>query len=332
MKISFLLSTCTLLLIMACSSQNIKKSTLAQGQWTEIKSSDGSLPVARHEAAFIMAGERYYLLGGRGMKPVNIFHPKTNQWTTGSTPPVEMHHFQPVVYQDEIYVLGAMTGPYPGETPLANIYIYNPVMDEWRMGAPIPHDRRRGGAGVSISGDHIYVVCGIKDGHRGDHKRWVDVYHIPTGQWKQLSDAPRARDHFQTSIINGKLYAVAGRTTVAADNPFKNTMRELDVYDIATDSWSTSTAQLPTIRAGNAVVAFGHELLVFGGESFYQQSAHPELESYNTLTNEWRSLAEIPVGRHGTGLILHHQRLITASGSGDRGGGPEMNDLWTFEF
>jgi len=314
----------SLLLLAACSSQKTNADLLSQGTWSQVS--------ARHEAAFLAVGDRYYLLGGRGMKPVNVYHPETNQWTVGSIPPIEMHHFQPVVYQNEIYVLGAMTGPYPGEMPIPNIYIYNPVMDEWRMGDPIPEDRKRGGAGVSVQGDNIYLTCGIRDGHRGDHKSWMDVYHVPTGKWKKLTDAPRPRDHFQTAIINGKLYAAAGRTTISSDNPFKNTIRELDIYDIASDSWTTADAILPTPRAGNAVVVHGDELLVFGGESFFQQSAHPELESYNTTTKQWRTLAEIPRGRHGTGIILDGQRLITASGCGDRGGSPELDDLWVFEF
>lgn len=332
MKYAHLIFICSILMAFSCSTQKMKNDQLSKGEWAEIKTIDGSTPAARHEAAFIAVGDRYYLIGGRGMKPVSIYNTKTQQWNAGSIPPIEIHHFQPVVYQNEIYILGAMTGPYPGETPTTNIYIYNPTIDEWRMGDVIPEDRRRGGAGVSVHGDYIYMTCGIRDGHRGDHKKWLDVYHIPSGSWKKLADAPRPRDHFQTAIINNKLYAVAGRTTISSDNPFKNTMREVDIYDIDTDIWSTAESQLPTPRAGNAVITIGNELLVFGGESFYQQSSHPELESYDTVTGKWRTLTEIPVGRHGTGLILDGQRLITASGSGDRGGGPELDDLWVFEF
>jgi len=332
MKYKHLFSICCILIIFSCTTLKVENDPLSHGRWTQVKTADGSAPSARHEAAFVAVGDRYYLIGGRGMKPVNVYNPKTNQWKTGSIPPIEMHHFQPVIYRNEIYILGAMTGPYPGEIPIANIYIYNPIMDEWRMGDAIPEERRRGGAGISVHGDHIYMVCGIRDGHRGDHKNWLDVYHVPSRTWKKLADAPRPRDHFQTAIINEKIYAVAGRTTISSDNPFKNTMREMDIYDIASDSWTTAAAQLPTPRAGNAVTVIGNDLVVFGGESFYQQSAHPELEHYDTVTGEWRTLTEIPVGRHGTGLIKDGQQLITASGSGDRGGGPELDDLWVFEF
>ncbi len=128
----------------ACSTPKISSTA----SWAAANSADGSTPIARHEAAFIGVGDKFYLLGGRGIKPVSIYDPTSKSWSVGATSPVEIHHFQPIVYQNEIYLLGAMTGPYPGETPLPVIYIYSPAKDQWRTGATIPADRRRGGAGV----------------------------------------------------------------------------------------------------------------------------------------------------------------------------------------
>lgn len=225
-----------------------------------------------------------------------------------------------------------MTGPYPGETPVPNMYIYNPQNDQWRRGPALPKDRLRGGAGAAIYEDKIYLACGIKDGHRGDHKNWLDVYDCKTQEWSILPDAPRPRDHFQIVITDGKLYTLGGRTTSAADNPFKNTVQEVDVFNIETNTWSTLDAKLPTPRAGNFTVLVGNEILVMGGESFFQQSAHPEVEALNVNTLTWRRLPEIPRGRHGTGAILKGNMIYTASGCGNRGGEPELEDLWSFTF
>ena len=57
----------------------------------------------------------------------------------------------------------------------------------------------------------IYLVCGIQDGHRSGWVNWLDVYDPNTGAWSKLPDAPRARDHFQVAITQGKLVAAAGR-------------------------------------------------------------------------------------------------------------------------
>ena len=44
----------------------------------------------------------------------------------------------------------AMTGKYPHETPISNIYIYNLEKGEWRVGPEIPKDRLRGSAGCVV--------------------------------------------------------------------------------------------------------------------------------------------------------------------------------------
>lgn len=303
---------------------------LQKGHWLELKSKDKSLPKARHEAAFVGVGDRFYLLGGRRIQPVSIYDVKKQKWMDGTPPPIELHHFQAVVYQEEIYIVGAMTGRYPGETPVPNMYIYNPKTGDWRQGPAIPTDRQRGGAGAAMLGDVLYLVCGIKDGHRGDHKKWLDAYDFKTNTWQQLPDAPRPRDHFQVQIVDGKIYTLGGRTTKSEEGPFKNTITAVDVYDIEKQTWSTLPNDLPTPRAGNFSMALGPVILVLGGESNFQKPAHSEVEVLDTKTGEWHDLPALPQGRHGTGVVWYKEQLYTASGSGNRGGGPELTDLWTF--
>lgn len=307
-------------------SDNGATSTDSAG-WQAVTAADSTKPHARHEAAFVGVDDKYYLLGGRGIKPVDIFDSKTQTWTSGAKPPIEIHHFQPVVYAGEIYLLGAMTGKYPGETPLPGIVIYNPGKDAWRIGAEIPTDRRRGGAGSVLYNDKIYLVCGITDGHRGGHVAWFDVYDPATNTWQLLPDAPRSRDHFQAVIKDDKLYALAGRTTVAATNPFANTIGEVDVFDFATNTWSTLSEPLPTLRAGNAAIALNDDILVVGGESKDQVHAHSEVEALVVSTGKWRSLDSLSRGRHGTGVVHHNGQLIMASGCGNQGGSPELDDM-----
>ncbi|MEM6698429.1 MAG: kelch repeat-containing protein [Bacteroidota bacterium] len=301
------------------------------GTWEKVTATKGE-PVARHEAAFVGIGDKFYLIGGRRINPTSIYDTKSKKWTQGAKPPIEMHHFQPLVYQNKIYILGAMTGGYPGETPVPNIYIYDPVSDSWEKGAAIPEDRQRGGAGVSLYKGKFYLSCGIKDGHRGDHKKWLDVYDPKTEKWEQLPDAPRERDHFQSVVANDKLYLLGGRTTVAADNPFKNTITEVDVYDFKKGTWSTLENGLPTERAGNFTALYGKDILVFGGESFNQKLAHSEVEALNVKTHTWRSLSPMQEGRHGTGAVIHNGKICVASGCGNRGGSPELKSMECLSF
>lgn len=296
-------------------------------EWAAVSPTDNSEPTARHEAAFVRIQDKAYLLGGRGIKPVDILDLRTMTWAQGSESPVEIHHFQPVVFEDEIYLMGAMTGSYPGETPLPEIHIYDPASDSWRTGATIPEDRRRGGAGAVLHGGKFYLVCGIVDGHRGGHVPWLDVYDPASDAWSKLADAPRARDHFQATVHGGKIYAAAGRTTIAATNPFANTIGEVDVYDVAEQKWTTLTDTLPTHRAGNAALVLNDDLLIIGGESSFQKVAHSEVEAYSFPDKNWRSLDSLSRGRHGTGVVHFNGQLIMASGCGNRGGSPELADI-----
>jgi N-acetylneuraminic acid mutarotase len=148
---------------------------------------------SREEASFVSCGGRLYLLGGRGIQPVDIYDPKTGSWSAGAAPPIEIHHFQAVVWQNRIYVVGAMTGRYPTETPIGNILIYDPSKDTWSAGDAIPPARRRGSAGVVIHDGKLYLTAGIKNGHTDGWVNWFDSYDFATMRWTQLPDAPRAR-------------------------------------------------------------------------------------------------------------------------------------------
>lgn len=314
-------------------SEEIEKTEIETmaSKWTPVESKDGSKPVQRHEAAFVRVGEKCYLLGGRSIRPVSIFDLKTESWSIGAEPPIEMHHFQPIVFENKIYVISALTGGWPGETPTEHVYIYDPAADAWSKGDEIPEERRRGSTGNVLHQGKIYVSCGIKNGHIGDHKNWLDRYDPKTGDWEILADAPRPRDHFQAVLADGKIYAPAGRNTgMNSDDGFAGTIAEVDVYDIVSNTWKTLPNTIPTRRAGNAALLFNGNVVVVGGESTVQEKAHAEVEALNLTTNVWKKMPSLIEGRHGTGLLEYEGALYIASGCGNRGGEPELFTMESF--
>ncbi|WP_084097616.1 Kelch repeat-containing protein [Cyclobacterium lianum] len=295
----------------------------------EILDCEGS-PAARHENSFVEVNDKFYLLGGRGIKPVNIFDPASNTWTSGAEPPVEVHHFQAVGYAGKIYIIGAMTGQYPREEPLENILIYDPANDAWEMGDPIPEERRRGSAGVIVAGDKAIVLSGITDGHWTGHVSWTDQYDFSTGEWTVLADAPRPRDHFHAAVSEGKIYCAGGRNSSAkTGETFELTIPEVDVYDIADNTWTSLPEEqhLPTERAGTSSAFIGQQLVIIGGESASQEAAHSEVEAYHTGNQSWESLDPLVRGRHGSQAIVYNGAIYIAAGSGNRGGSPELNTI-----
>ncbi|RDV10348.1 choice-of-anchor D domain-containing protein, partial [Pontibacter diazotrophicus] len=288
---------------------------------------------ARHENAFVQAGDKFYLLGGRGVKPVQVYDPATKTWANKASTPTELHHFQAVTIDGLIYVAGAFTGGYPYEKPVPKVYIYNPVTDKWLDGPTIPETRRRGSAGVVVHNKKIYLVSGITDGHSSGHVAWFDEYDPLTNTWKTLPDAPRARDHYHAAVINNKLYLAGGRrSSDATGETFKLTVPEVDVFDFETNKWETlpGSSNIPTQRAGAATAVLGDELLVIGGESGSQSTAHVETEAFNVRTNSWRRLADLVRGRHGTQAITSNNGIYIVAGSGSRGGSPELSTQEAF--
>jgi N-acetylneuraminic acid mutarotase len=316
------------------SARNINFQTIPNevtGIWQTLAASSG-VPIGREENAYVQAGNKFYLIGGRGIRAVQEYNPVTKAWVNKSNVPTELHHFQAVTLDGLIYVVGAFTGSYPREKPVPNVYIYNPTSDQWIEGPAIPASRRRGGAGVVVYNKKIYVIAGILDGHWTGHVKWMDEFDPASNTWKILGDAPHARDHFHAAIINGKIFVAGGRrSSTSTGQTFALTVPEVDVYSFATSSWSTLPAgsNIPTPRAGSGTVALGNELLVIGGESS-QPTAHKETEALNVTTNTWRRLVDLKQGRHGTQAIESNNGIYIAVGAGNQGGSPLLSSHEAF--
>ncbi|MFZ9980857.1 MAG: malectin domain-containing carbohydrate-binding protein [Cyclobacteriaceae bacterium] len=295
------------------------------GSWQPEISADGSLPTARHEAGFIEVSGKIFLIGGRETAAVDVYDPVTKNWSAGGIAPIKMHHFQPVVWNGKIYVLGAYQGTFStgnlnnSESPVPDIYIYDPAKKSWTKGPAIP--RPRGSAAVVVYNNEFYMLGGIINGHQDGWVKWADKFNPVTGIWTQLPDLPRERDHFQAGLINGKIYLAGGRKTNATGNVYGVTIEEIDVFDPVSKSSSTLplNANLPVMRAGTMTVVANEELFIIGGEAETQKPSYNLVQSFNPKTNSWRNHANMSVGRHGTGAVLLNKRIFIASGATERG-------------
>ena len=230
-------------------------------------------------------------------------------------------------------MIAAMTGKYPHEEPLDKILIYKANEDLWVWGETIPKTRRRGSAGIVVKDNFAYILCGITDGHWDGHVPWADRYNFKTGEWISLSDAPRPRDHFQAALHNDKIYCASGRNSSAKTiETFSLTIPEVDVYDIVKNEWTTlsETSNIPTERAGASAIINKGKLIIIGGESSSQETAHNDIEIMELATGNWASGDNLVKGRHGTQTILYKNTIYIAAGSGNRGGKPELATLEAF--
>ena len=324
----FAILVVSLLLISCAPSGETHSSVETTSAW-EMLSPDGS-PTARHEASAVAYKDKLYLIGGRRVNPVDVYDPATNSWSVKSDTPIELHHFQSVVVDDAVYLMGAMTGGWPNEKPLEKVMAYYPDEDRYEQIHDIPEARRRGGAGVVYHNSKIYMVGGITNGHMNGYVNWFDEYDPKTGEWRVLPDAPHKRDHFVATVVDNKLYAMAGRKTEhAAGNDFGPTYSYADVFNFETEAWEPldEALNLPTGRAGNMITTWKTEIIVGGGESEHQVPAHNEVEAFDTVSRTWRNWPSLNEGRHGSAFVEIDGYLYTASGCGKRGGDPELTSI-----
>jgi len=290
----------------------------------EFLQAGGPAIAPRHESAAVAVGGKLYLIGGRGSRPTQEFDPATNEWRSLGPTPFELHHFQPVVVDGLVYVVGAFTGGYPNESNVANVWTFDPADESWTIGAAVPSARRRGSAGAVVYDGRIWLVGGNSQGHNGGARPWFDVYDPRTNAWTQLPDAPRARDHASAVVVGHRLVFAGGRRTTQP-NPFVGTVGEVDVYDFANGQWSTLASDLPTERAGALTLAHGRHVVVIGGESPAMLQAHRDVEALDVFADRWVTLPDLRVGRHSGGAALLDGLAHVVSGSGNRGGSPELS-------
>jgi N-acetylneuraminic acid mutarotase len=288
---------------------------------------------ARSECGLVALNGKLYLLGGDGpAEPVEIYDPKTNEWTKKAMAPFPMHHFQAVAYADKIYVLDAFfQGGFPNQTTMPNSYCYNTTTDRWENLASIHAGRGRAGAGAALHAGKLYLVCGITHGHSSGTNAMFDEYNPATNSWQALPDAPHIRDHCSAVVIGDKLYAVGGRNTSQHDannfmSFFDKVVLEVDCYDFKTGTWSTLPAKLPLGTGGGTAVNFFDKIFYMGGERATATIPnHPQKDVYYLNPGrslEWIQSGDLNLARNGVGGAVLNNKIYIAGGSGGPGALP----------
>lgn len=156
----------------------------------------------------------------------------------------------------------------------------------------------------------------------------VNVFDPLENRWTENAFTPFEVHHFQAVVIGDRLYAAGGRRTSKATNQLFDLTEEIvDIFDFKQGRWipEDQCPKIPTPRAGTSCVVVDGKLVVGGGETAESKTAHNQVEVYDPTTNAWETWPSFQRGRHGSGLVLIDGSLYTASGSGNRGGSPELN-------
>ncbi|MEO5593472.1 MAG: kelch repeat-containing protein [Chitinophagaceae bacterium] len=310
------------LMILLSSSVIIKS---GDGKWEIVKTKN---PVSnRGECGMAACNGKLYLLGG-GALPTEVFDRATLTWSSKAKAPVDINHFQPVSYQNKIYVLEAFTqGQYPEQPNLKSVYIYDTDKDSWSTGGSLPEERSRAAAGAALYNDKLYLVAGIQHGHTSGTTNMFDEYDPVTARWKALPDAPHIRDHCAAAVIKDKLYIAGGRNTSYHEAAnfmsfFKKTVLEVDCYDFKTGQWSTLAAKLPLGSGGGSMVNLDDKLYYMGGERATETEPNQPRANVFWLdpsTNEqWKETNSLHEARNGMSAAVINNNIYVFGGAGPK--------------
>jgi hypothetical protein len=83
--------------------------------------------------------------------------------------------------------------------------IYDPMLDAWHEGSPMPGPRT--GLGVAGAGGRVYAIGGQD---LNGTVSVVEAYDPVTDTWTSKAPMPTPRARFGLGVINGIVYAVGG--------------------------------------------------------------------------------------------------------------------------
>lgn len=151
----------------------------------------------------------------------------------------------------------------------------------------------------------------------------TDVYDVGTGTWSAIAPLPPLPDgsertllHPGAAVVKGKIYVLGGlqRPSPTSDFPWY-AVGDSFVYDPLTDKW-TPLAPMPpgTERGSGAIVAYEQKIYVAGGtfchegfegQCFTDSERNHFFSVYDTVTNTWQQLPDLPQPRdHVPGAVL----------------------------
>jgi hypothetical protein len=221
--------------------------------WTQL----ANMPTAKQNIQGAYWNGKIYVPGGFVTATAThitenaIYDIATDTWTTGAPLPAPQTGTN-VAFNNQIYNFGGNPGPQ------STVSIYDIATDSWTTGASMPVTITYGRA--TVAGNFAYYVGGIS----GTTVNTVYRYDFAGDSWATMSPLQTARtsEELMTSPVADKLFAVMG-----GDDTFFTGVplaQSVEIYDIATNSWSYGIPVVTKAAAPAGGLA-GGKAMVQGG-------------------------------------------------------------------
>ena len=237
-------------------------------------------------------------------------------WTKiGDMPEIRYAHTADEIY-GKVYITGGVnteTGAYP-----TTMLVYEKATSTWTS-IPLPGNSLRGQHTSCVVDSNLYIIGGgILLGGTVNSTDSMYMFKPSTGEWIAKNPMPTDRLTLACALLDGKIY-VAGGLHCINGVPYYTGLKTFEVYDLATEAWST-LPDMPTYRWGLSMVAFGGKIYVFGGRGI---SLRPTaVDVYDPQDNSWTTVTNIPTPRYQLATCVLGTTIYAIDGWYSSGSGP----------
>ncbi len=211
-----------------------------------------------------------------------------SSWTSITPMPTARGGLSVATVNGKIYAIGGMSG----DAPVNVNEVYDPESNDWTTEAPMP--TARSGCAVAVYDNEIYVIGGTvgNNGFVGNN----EVYNPATNTWGTEASMPTPRAYLSANVVNGKIYLIGGEE-YSSISPYYIETNLTEVYDPATNTWTTGTP-IPIAVYGYASTVTDGEIHIIGGsQASHSQGSSIFFDSnqlYNPQTDTWSLEANLP--------------------------------------
>jgi len=246
------------------------------------------------------------LIGLLGITTIGIA--KMDTWTRKTDMPTARWSLSTSAVNGKIYAIGGWPGGSNLSYALATVEEYAQKTDTWTKKADMP--TARGGLSTSVVEGKIYAIGGWPGGGNLRYAlSTVEEYAPKTDTWTKKADMPTARADFSTSTVNGKIYAIGGRTAGGI------TVSSVEEYNPKTDTW-TKKSDMPSARAALSTSTVNGKIYAIGGTKVFSVvPAFSPVEEYDPVTDTWTEKTDMPTARAGLSTIGMNGKIYAIGGT-----------------
>jgi Big-like domain-containing protein/PGAP1-like protein/Kelch motif protein/glucodextranase-like protein/BACON domain-containing protein len=148
---------------------------------------------------------------------VESYDPATNRWALRAPIPTPRAWSACAVLNGLVYVIGGRSLSNSGPDILNTLEIYDPALDKWTTGTPMP--TRRSSVAAAVLGGRIYVFGGF-DG--ANFIATVEEYNPVTAGWRTLPPLTSPRYGLAATSVGNSVYLFGGSYTALVErgDPF----------------------------------------------------------------------------------------------------------------